>query len=90
MGRYGYMESLDVPVLLKQALQRTGRETYDAITTSLYLGREALTVHPELNISRRLLLSLFILLRNNELDAATHLAVPPNRVVEMGARRDLV
>ncbi|WP_321948267.1 KUP/HAK/KT family potassium transporter [Paraburkholderia sp. J10-1] len=90
VGRYGYMESLDAPDLLKQAFQRAGRDTYDAMTTSFYLGRETLTVRPELNIGRRLLLSLFILLRKNELDATTHLAVPPNRVVEMGARLDLV
>jgi len=30
-----------------------------------------------------------ILLRKNELDATTHLGVPPNRAVEMGARLDL-
>jgi len=90
VGRYGYLESLNVPDLLEQALQKAGRETYDAMTTSFYLGRESLTVRPDLNIGRRLLLSLFILLRKNELDATAHLKVPPNRVVEMGARLDLV
>jgi KUP system potassium uptake protein len=89
VGRYGYMESLDVPALLTQALQKAGREPYDAMTTSFYLGRESLTVSRNLNPGRRLLLSLFILLRKNELDATNHLKVPPNRVVEMGARLDL-
>ncbi|WP_246089134.1 potassium transporter Kup [Paraburkholderia guartelaensis] len=89
VGRYGYLESLDVPELLRQAMQKAGQEAYDAMTTSFYLGRESLTVCPGLNFGRRLLLSLFILLRRNELDATTHLRVPPNRVVEMGARLDL-
>jgi len=89
VGRYGYLESLDVPVLLRQALQKAGREAYDAMTTSFYLGRESLTVRASLNLGRRLLLSLFSLLRKNELDATSHLGVPPNRVVEMGARLDL-
>jgi KUP system potassium uptake protein len=49
VGRYGYMESLDVPALLTQALQKAGREPYDAMTTSFYLGRESLTMSRNLN-----------------------------------------
>ncbi len=86
VGRYGYLESLNVPELLKQALQKNGGEAYDAMTTSFYLGHESLTVRSGLNPGRRL---LFTLLRKNELDATTRLGVPPNRVVEMGARLDL-
>ncbi|MEX3939983.1 potassium transporter Kup [Paraburkholderia sp. BR10937] len=89
VGRYGYLESPNVPVLLQQTLQKAGREKYDAMTTSFYLGHESLTVSTGLNLGRRLLLSLFVLLRKNELDATTHLGVPPNRVVEMGARLDI-
>jgi hypothetical protein len=65
---------------------KNGGEAYDAMTTSFYLGHESLTVRSGLNPGRRL---LFTLLRKNELDATTRLGVPPNRVVEMGARLDL-
>jgi KUP system potassium uptake protein len=37
-----------------------------------------------------MLLSLFSRLRKNELDATAHLGLPPNRVVEMGARLNLI
>lgn len=89
VARYGYLETLKVPELLERAVHSVGREPYDAMSTSFYLGRESLTLRPRLNPGRRALLSLFILLRKNEVDATTHLGVPPNRVVEMGARLDL-
>lgn len=89
VARYGYLEMLHVPQLLEQALQQVGCATYDAMTTSFYLGRESLVAPTGGNLGRRMLLSLFILLYRNELDVTTHLGLPPNRVVEMGARLDL-
>jgi KUP system potassium uptake protein len=89
-GRYGYLEALDVPQLLEQALPSAGCRAYDAMTTTFYLGRESLSVQTKKRPFRHVLLSLFSLLRKNELDATAHLGLPPNRVVEMGARLDLV
>jgi KUP system potassium uptake protein len=60
------------------------------MTTTFYLGRESLSVQTKKRPFRHVLLSLFSLLRKNELDATAHLGLPPNRVVEMGARLDLV
>ncbi|MEX3639865.1 hypothetical protein [Paraburkholderia sp. BR14320] len=60
------------------------------MSTTFYLGRESLTVQTKRRPGRYLLLSLFSLLRKNELNATAHLGLPPNRVVEMGARLDLV
>lgn len=88
-GRYGYLEMLDVPQLLEQALQSAGCSNYDAMTTTFYLGRESLSVQTKNRPGRHMLLTLFRLLRKNELDATAHLGLPPNRVVEMGTRLDL-
>jgi KUP system potassium uptake protein len=85
-GRYGYLETLDVPQLLEAALRSAGCPDYGAMTTTFYLGRESLTVQTKMHPVRRLLLSLFTLLRKNELAATAYLALPPNRVVELGAR----
>ncbi|MGN6316417.1 KUP/HAK/KT family potassium transporter [Trinickia sp.] len=63
---------------------------YEAMATTFYLGRESLTVQTKTRPGRRILLTLFALLRKNELAATAHLALPPNRVVELGARLDLV
>ncbi|MFP4854182.1 KUP/HAK/KT family potassium transporter [Paraburkholderia sp. BR14264] len=90
VGRYGYLEMLDVPQLLEQALRHAGCTAYDPMSTTFYLGRESLTVQTKRRPGRYLLLSLFSLLRKNELNATAHLGLPPNRVVEMGARLDLV
>jgi KUP system potassium uptake protein len=89
-GRYGYQEMLDVPQLLEQALRQAGCPVYDAMTTTFYLGRESFSIQTKMRPARRMLLSLFSVLRKNELDATAHLGLPPNRVVEMGARLDLV
>ena len=37
-----------------------------------------------------MVLHLFIWLHKNELDSTTHFGIPPNRVVELGARLDLI
>ncbi len=87
-GHYGYLDTLDVPQLLEQALPRAKCPRYDAMTTTFYLGRDSLSVQTH-SFGRGLLLSLFALLRRNELDATEHLGLPPNRVIEMGARLDL-
>ncbi|MDB5754340.1 MAG: putative potassium transport system protein kup [Massilia sp.] len=42
------------------------------------------------NLATRLLIGIFIWLHKNELDATSRFGIPPNRVVELGARLDLV
>ena len=89
VGRYGYLEMLNVPRLLELALKSAGCSSYDPMTTTFYLGRESFSVQTPRPL-RHVLLRLFTRLRKNELDATAHLGLPPNRVVEMGARLDLV
>jgi KUP system potassium uptake protein len=89
-GRYGYLETLDVPLLLEQALRHAGCPDYEAMATTFYLGRESFSIDTRMRPGRLILLTLFNLLRKNELSATAHLGLPPNRVVEMGARLSLV
>jgi KUP system potassium uptake protein len=89
VARYGYMETPHVPQLLEQASHQFGIAACDPMTTSFYLGHESLVAPLHCNLGRRLLLSLFIWLYRNEIDVTVHLNLPPNRVVEMGARLDL-
>jgi KUP system potassium uptake protein len=90
VARYGYMEEANVPRLLECASALSGQALYDPMSTSFYLGRESLTLPANGNFALRLLLRLFIWLHKNELDATAHFGMPPNRVVELGARLDLV
>jgi KUP system potassium uptake protein len=89
VAHYGYMEEENVPALLMSASNQTGQIFYDPMTTSFYLGRETLVPPSTGNIALRLLLRLFVRLHKNELDASSHFCIPPNRVVELGARLDL-
>lgn len=90
VARYGYMEEANVPALLELAAPQLDCVLYDTMSTSFYLGRESLTPPRSGNPALRLLLKLFIWLHKNELDATSHFGIPPNRVVELGARLDLV
>lgn len=60
------------------------------MTTSFYLGRESLVTATRVYLGRRVLVNLFLRLYRNELDVTIHLGLPPNRVVELGTRLDLV
>lgn len=90
VAHYGYMEAANLPTLLEMASQPAGGILYDPMTTSFYLGRESLSPPGKGNFALRLLLRLFIWLHKNELDATSHFGIPPNRVVELGARLDLI
>jgi KUP system potassium uptake protein len=90
VARYGYLEAVDVPKLLERVSVKIGRACYDPMETSFYLGRESLVPPERGTIFKRLLLHLFVRMHKNELDVTSHLGLPPNRVVELGARLDLV
>jgi KUP system potassium uptake protein len=90
VAHYGYMEAANVPKLLELAEQQLGCCLYDPMSTSFYLGKETLSAPFRGKVLMKLLLQLFIWLHKNELDSTTHFGIPPNRVVELGARLDLV
>jgi KUP system potassium uptake protein len=90
-GRYGFMESPDVPEVMRQ-LQSFG-VSVRPLETTYYLGRETLIATepkgPEKSAPFRLALwrkRLFILMNRNAQTATAFFNIPPNRVVEMGAQ----
>jgi KUP system potassium uptake protein len=98
-ARYGFIESPDVPQVLRQ-LQARG-VSVRPLETTFYLGRETLIALPEkpapapgpapgaepappsLALWRK---QLFILMSRNAQSATAFFNLPPNRVVEMGAQ----
>ncbi len=97
-ARYGFMDSPDVPAVLR-GLQAHG-VAVRPMDTTYYLGRETLIATagsrkapapspgeapapPYLTMWRK---KLFILMSRNAQSATTFFGLPPNRVVEMGAQ----
>jgi KUP system potassium uptake protein len=95
--RYGFMESPDVPDILRQ-LQAYG-VAVRPLETTFYLGRETLIAEsdrhkegaalararslPPLSLWRK---KLFVVMSRNAQPATAFFNLPPNRVVEMGAQ----
>jgi KUP system potassium uptake protein len=91
-ARYGFIESPDVPAVLR-GLQAWGIAVRP-LDTTYYLGRETLIGQPDkkpappdapppLALWRK---RLFVLMSRNAQSATTFFNLPPNRVVEMGAQ----
>ena len=91
-ARFGFMESPDVPAVLR-ALQSWG-VAIRPLETTYYLGRETLIGQPDkkpipkgapppLALWRK---KLFVLMSRNAQTATSFFNLPPNRVVEMGAQ----
>jgi KUP system potassium uptake protein len=86
IGRYGFMESPDIPALLA-SLEAQGVRARP-METSFYLGRETLlpTGNSKLSRWRK---KLFILMARNAQSATAFFNLPPNRVIELGAQIQL-
>jgi KUP system potassium uptake protein len=91
-ARYGFMETPDVPGVLRE-LQKWGI-AIRPLDTTYYLGRETLIAFPDrkpvpkdapspLAMWRK---KLFVLMSRNAQTATAFFNLPPNRVVEMGAQ----
>jgi KUP system potassium uptake protein len=89
VARYGYMESPNVPELLREASGHCGQVPLEPMSTSFYLGRESLLLSTRGHPLKGLMLRMFAWLRHNEVDASSYFGIPANRVVELGARREL-
>ncbi len=86
VARYGFMETPDVPELLK-SIELPG-VSFDPSSTTFFLGRETLlaTERPGMAIWRE---KLFSWMTRNAQSAALFFRLPPNRVVELGAQIEL-
>jgi KUP system potassium uptake protein len=80
---FGYKENPDVPQGLQ--LCPCGELTFEPMETSFFLGRETLVPSQRKDLGM-IEERLFIVLANNAASAADFFCLPPNRVVELGAR----
>jgi KUP system potassium uptake protein len=91
VGRYGFMQSPDVPRLLRSlpegAIPGPRFEKVEMETT-YYLGRETLLPTGPAPLARWRK-KLFIVMSRNAQTASAFFKLPPNRVVEMGAQLQL-
>ncbi|HEY4641990.1 MAG TPA: potassium transporter Kup [Thermoanaerobaculia bacterium] len=83
--RYGYMDDTNIPETLEQA---AGPVTFNAMTTSYFLGRETLipTRRPGMALWRE---KLFSWMMRNSSSASTFFCLPANQVIELGAQIEL-
>ncbi|KJH68046.1 potassium transport protein Kup [Chromobacterium violaceum] len=88
-ARYGYMEEPDVPEAMARAAEALGLPPLEPLSTSYYLGRQTLVAAPGSGGLKRWLVGVFAFLRQNERSATLYFGLPPNRVVELGARIEL-
>jgi KUP system potassium uptake protein len=84
LARYGFMESPQIPDIMRHA-SAAGIHASKAETT-YYLGREELIPSPEGSIIWRWRKKLFRFMARNATSPARYFGLPPNRVVELGAQ----
>jgi len=84
VGRYGFMESPDVPTLVARARDH-GLDAADGVT--YFLGREAVVAGRR--GWRSWTLRLFAFMHHNARPAADFFGLPPNQVLEVGAKIEL-
>ncbi|HEU4763467.1 MAG TPA: potassium transporter Kup [Gemmatimonadales bacterium] len=95
IARYGFMETPNVPDLLRSLEARAavdamglGGIVVKPLETTFYLGRETLLPDGPSRMARWRK-RLFIVMSRNAVSASSFFALPPNRVVEMGAQIQL-
>ncbi len=86
VARYGFMETPNVPSLLRQC-RRLGLKTEPA-STSFYLSRETLLTGGRAKMFRWRK-ALFAFLARNARPATAYFRLPPGRVVELGMQIEL-
>jgi KUP system potassium uptake protein len=82
-ARYGFMETPNVPELMKQA-KELGLET-EPMATTYVLGRETLLMTGKSGMStwRKI---LFSMMSRNAMNPTIFFKLPPNQVIEIGAQ----
>src|ERR1017187_3518541 len=85
---YGFMQQPDIPVALGSCT--IGGQGYDCMQTSFFLTRMAI-VKAGAGIRRLqpLVRRLFSWMHRNAADATEFFRIPPNQIVELGARIEL-
>jgi KUP system potassium uptake protein len=95
VAHYGFMETPDIPAVLRQLSTAGNGKALKPTETSFYLGRETLIASRKnaapgsvdgvgrMSHWRK---RLFILMTRNARSATAFFGLPPNRVVELGAQ----
>ena len=86
VARYGFMEKADVPQILAQS--RALGVVADKRDTTYFLGRERLLPTGRSSLARWRK-KLYIFMSRNSRTATEYFAIPPNRVVELGAQLEM-
>jgi KUP system potassium uptake protein len=86
IARYGFMQKANVPAALASA--RKEGVFSDPRDTTYYLGRERLLASGSSRLARWRK-KLYIFLSQNSGTATEYFAIPPNRVVELGAQIEI-
>ncbi len=83
---YGFMERPDVPAAL--ALLNEPKLTFSPMRTTFFIGRETILAKRKLDLSQWRG-SVFAWMTRNAGDVTSYFNIPPNAVVELGARVEL-
>lgn len=86
VASYGYMQTPDVPQILRGVLPYG--LAADPMTTTYYLGRETLLTGGKSHMMRWRK-AIFAFMSKNAGNPTTYFGIPPNRVVELGAQIEL-
>ncbi|WP_440027336.1 potassium transporter Kup [Chromobacterium amazonense] len=89
VARYGYMEEPDVPEVMAHTSALLNLPALEPLCTTYYLGRQTLVPAAGSSRFKRWLIGVFGVLRQNARSATLYFRLPPNRVVELGARIEL-
>jgi KUP system potassium uptake protein len=85
---YGFMQHPDIPAALESCT--IGGRRFDWMKTSFFLSRVSIVkARPGNRRLRPLLRRLFSWMQHNAADATEFFHIPPNRIVELGARIEL-
>jgi len=84
--RYGFMEHPDIPAALSQCVLEG--QGFDMMNTTFFMSRDSvrLAKRPKMN---RIIRRVFVWIYHNASDATEFFRMPPNRIVELGARIEL-
>ena len=84
--RYGFMEHPDIPAALSQCV--LDGQKFDMMDTTFFMSRDSvrLAKRPHMN---RIVRRVFVWMYHNASDATEFFRMPPNRIVELGARIEL-
>jgi len=87
-GTYGFMETPDVPALLREARQAGLDLEVDLEHVTYFLGRETILALPTGRMGE-IEETLFAVLSRNSRPATAHFKLPPDQVIEIGTQIDL-